>query len=230
MRSNRCCVQRRCGDVNEVPSAGRIRRALLDRSGRCSRAQRQLVRVWRLQRVRSVLRRVVAATEDPDVSSRRNHEYLTSGGTGCDASGGAGGYLQYFGDRAGPSGRGYYSFDYRTLASPRPELRVWHIGGCGQSSPQETWLTADLTAHPAACTMAFYHRPRFGPTTASDTPALDALWKDLEANHVDVVLNGHVHAYDRFSRLGSSGRRMRMGFGSSSSEPEAGAFNPSGRR
>ena len=35
---------------------------------------------------------------------------------------------------------------------------------------------------------------------------LEALWTELEEAHVDIVLNGHVHAYDRFMPLGSSGQ------------------------
>src|SRR5215216_493166 len=41
-----------------------------------------------------------------------NHEYLTSGGTGCTtANGGAAGHFSYFGAAAGQPGRGYYSYD-----------------------------------------------------------------------------------------------------------------------
>src|SRR6476659_9534285 len=39
-----------------------------------------------------------------------NHEYLTSGGTGCTpANGGAAGHFGYFGAAAGQPGKGYYS-------------------------------------------------------------------------------------------------------------------------
>ena len=44
------------------------------------------------------------------------------------------------------------------------EIGEWHvialnsncskIGGCGQGSPREQWLRADLAAHPAPCTLA----------------------------------------------------------------------------
>jgi len=78
-----------------------------------------------------------------------NHEYLTSGGTGCDSSNiGAAGYFQYFGSAAGTKGQGYYSFD----------VGAWHLialnsncsesGGCTSTSPQYQWLQADLSAHP----------------------------------------------------------------------------------
>jgi hypothetical protein len=132
-----------------------------------------------------------------------NHEYQSSGGTDCSA--GATGYFRYFGARAGQSGKGWYSTD----------LGGWHLialnsecgqaGGCGAGSPQETWLRSDLRASSAQCTLAFFHRPRFGPSSSDDTDAMGTVWSDLEEADVDVVLNGHVHAYARFQQLGASG-------------------------
>jgi acid phosphatase type 7 len=135
-----------------------------------------------------------------------NHEYFTSGGTDCDTTGGARGYFQYFGARAGDPASGYYSFDIGPWHLIALNSECGKIGGCGVGSPQELWLRSDLEAHPTQCTLAFYHRPRFGPTGTADTPALGALWADLEARRVDVVLNGHVHAYDRFKPMSSSGQ------------------------
>ena len=60
-----------------------------------------------------------------------NHDYGTRN---------AAGYFAYFGERAGPPGRGYYSFD----------LGTWHIVSLnsaipvGPRSPQGRWLAADL--------------------------------------------------------------------------------------
>ncbi|MDQ2995544.1 MAG: hypothetical protein M3R61_00590 [Chloroflexota bacterium] len=77
-----------------------------------------------------------------------NHEYITSG---------ASGYFGYYGASAGPSGRGYYSYD----------VGAWHIislnseiGGSAMSA-QIQWLKDDLAAHPAACTLSYWHRPVF---------------------------------------------------------------------
>jgi hypothetical protein len=81
-----------------------------------------------------------------------NHEYQ---------SGSPAGYFQYFGAAAGDPAKGYYSYD----------LGGWHfvalnsncsaVGGCGEGSPQELWLRDDLRDHPAACTLAYWHHPRF---------------------------------------------------------------------
>ncbi len=74
------------------------------------------------------------------------------------------------------------------------------IGGCGADSPQVQWLTADLAANHAACTLAYWHQPRFssGAVHHSD-PAYDALWRALYAAHADLVLGGHDHDYERFA-------------------------------
>src|SRR5229473_7525725 len=81
-----------------------------------------------------------------------NHEFHSIGGTP---------YFDYFGPAAGDPKTGYYSY----------ELATWHIvvlnseckdvGGCEAGSPQEKWLRADLAAHPAACTLAYWHKPLF---------------------------------------------------------------------
>ena len=143
----------------------------------------------------------VKSTTHPAVG---NHEYQTSGGTGCDATGNAGGYFSYFGSLAGDPSKGYYSFD----------LGAWHIVAlntndackevsCSAGSAQEQWLKADLAAHPAACTLAYWHAPRFW--SGVSTLHYDALWNDLYAAGADVILNGHVHNYERFSPQDPSG-------------------------
>jgi hypothetical protein len=133
-----------------------------------------------------------------------NHDVVTNVGTACDASGGGGGYFAYFGAAAGPAGRGYYSFN----------LGAWHLVSlntncdrvaCGPGSPQQRWLRADLAAHPAACTIAFFHEPRFASVSGTETShfgghrTLDTLWRALAAAHADVALTAHNHAYERFA-------------------------------
>jgi lysophospholipase L1-like esterase len=119
-----------------------------------------------------------------------NHEYGTSG---------ASGYFSYFGTAAGDPSKGYYSFD----------IGAWHIvvlngncdkiGGCGVGSPQEQWLKANLAASPAACTLAYWHQPRFSSGGHGDNLAYDVWWQDLYNAGADVVLNGHDHYYERFA-------------------------------
>ncbi|MFY9822964.1 MAG: metallophosphoesterase [Thermoanaerobaculia bacterium] len=126
-----------------------------------------------------------------------NHEYETPG---------AAGYFDYFGAAAGNRTEGWYSY----------ELGTWHvvvlnsncaaIGGCGPGSPQLRWLAADLAAHPRACTLVYWHHPRFSSGLHNDDPLSDAFWRTLYAAGADLVLNGHDHDYERFAPQDPDGR------------------------
>ncbi|HSS52037.1 MAG TPA: metallophosphoesterase [Thermoanaerobaculia bacterium] len=119
-----------------------------------------------------------------------NHEYETPGATG---------YFDYFGAAAGKRTEGWYSY----------ELGTWHVvvlnsncadvGGCGPGSPQLRWLAADLAAHPRACTLAYWHHPRFSSGLHNNDPLSDAFWRTLYAAGADLVLVGHDHDYERFA-------------------------------
>jgi acid phosphatase type 7 len=122
-----------------------------------------------------------------------NHDYQTA-----DARG----YYDFFGPRAGQPGKGWYSLN----------LGRWHlialnsncdaVGGCQPGSEQERWLRADLAAHPARCTLAFWHHPRFSSgTTHGSDPAVSGLWMALYQAGADIVLVGHEHNYERFAPL-----------------------------
>jgi hypothetical protein len=134
-----------------------------------------------------------------------NHEYYTSRGAGCDPTGFALPYFQYFANQlaaVSPSAsdptKGYYSYD----------IGDWHLIAlntgencaavdCRAGSPQEQWLRADLAAHPNVCTLAYFHYPRFSSKTQV-TRYTQALWDALYSGGADVVLSGHVHQYERF--------------------------------
>lgn len=120
-----------------------------------------------------------------------NHEFHSAGATY---------YFQYFGEAAGDSNKGYYSY----------ELGTWHIvvlnsecdqvGGCGAGSAQEKWLREDLAAHPVACTLAYFHKPLFSSGGAhGDDPVIKPLWDALYQAGADVVINGHDHDYERYA-------------------------------
>ena len=119
-----------------------------------------------------------------------NHEYGTAG---------AAGYWDYWGAAAGERGKGYYSYD----------LGAWHIVvlnsncsfvSCAAGSPQEQWLRADLAGSSRACTLAYWHHPRFnsGASHGNNT-AVQPLWQALYDFGADVILNGHEHIYERFA-------------------------------
>jgi hypothetical protein len=121
-----------------------------------------------------------------------NHEYYTLEN--------ASGYFGYFGARAGDPAEGYYSYD----------LGQWHVvalnsmcekvGGCGATSPMVEWLERDLAANPRTCTLAYFHHPLFSSGSSSGgNSKMRPTWEALYAARAEVVLNGHVHNYERFA-------------------------------
>ncbi len=117
-----------------------------------------------------------------------NHDYHTAG---------ASGYFGYFGAAAGDPTKGYYSYDLGSWHVVVLNSNCAKVGGCGGTSPQVQWLQADLSAHPSACTLAYWHEPRFSSSQTS-TP-FGAFWSALYKAKAEVVLNGHRHNYERFA-------------------------------
>lgn len=126
-----------------------------------------------------------------------NHEYGTHQ---------AQGYFDYFGTAAGDPAAGYYSYDLAGWHLIALNSECSRVGGCGAGSAQERWLRADLTAHPAACTIAYLHRPRYSSGHHGDNPEYATFWSDLDNAGVDLVLAGHDHDYERFAPLDEQGR------------------------
>jgi hypothetical protein len=135
-----------------------------------------------------------------------NHEYT--------ASPTAAGYFGYFGGAGALGGSTaaapYYSYN----------LGTWHIvsldsscgaSGCGDvvqgetTSAQTAWLQSDLAAHPAACTLAYWHHPRFSGSWTNDSPGTGPLFSALYNAHADIVLSGHDHVYERYAQQDPNG-------------------------
>ena len=76
---------------------------------------------------------------------------------------------------------------------------------CGEGSAQLAWLREELAAHPAACRLAAWHRPRFSSGPHGDARETDPLWRALAEAGTDIVLSAHDHRYERFARLGADG-------------------------
>jgi chitodextrinase len=128
-----------------------------------------------------------------------NHEYLTSGGTDCNAgNAGANGYFSYFGVAAGQRGSGYYSYDIGTWHLIALNSNCGDAGGCGVSSPQGKWLAADLVAHPNMCTLAYWHIPLYSSGGRANGNS-KTFWQLLYDNDADLILSAHDHTYERFA-------------------------------
>jgi hypothetical protein len=123
-----------------------------------------------------------------------NHDYETRG---------AAGYFSYFGAGAGTLGEGWYSYD----------LGAWHVialnsecgaieGGCGKESVELDWLRADLAAHPAQCTLAYWHHPRYSSGLHGNNAMTERFWAALSDAGADLILSGHDHDYERLSPVG----------------------------
>jgi hypothetical protein len=131
-----------------------------------------------------------------------NHDYATDEAVP---------YFEYFNAapvpggelRAGPAGRGYYSYDFGNwhVVSLNSE-REYHEG-----SEQLLWLEDDLaTAQSRAmgsCTLAYWHKPLVSSGARHGDEAnrenMEAFWRTLHRFGTEVVLNGHDHIYERSS-------------------------------
>lgn len=126
-----------------------------------------------------------------------NHDYHTEA---------AAGYYGYFGAAAGDPAQGYYSYDAGAWHVIAINSNCAAIGGCGAGSAQEQWLRADLAAHPAACTLAYWHHPRFSSGSVhGDDSIMQPIWQALYDFDADLVLNGHEHNYERFAPQSPTG-------------------------
>jgi hypothetical protein len=126
-----------------------------------------------------------------------NHEYRTK-----DAAG----YFNYFGERAGPRGKGWYSYDHEG----------WHLVVLNSDEPlrrdseQYRWLVADLARNRGTrCTLAYFHHPRWSSGKHGGAERVVDAWRALYDGGADVVLAGHDHHYERFAPMDPVGRLDR---------------------
>lgn len=124
-----------------------------------------------------------------------NHEYRTDE---------AAAYYKYFGSRAGPEGKGYYTYTLGTW-------RVYALNSERLIPEQTTWLKGQLAAHPSKCILAYWHKPLYtggrNPNELTVRPLFDALYRA----GAEVVLNGHNHHYERFAPQDADGNLRARG-------------------
>jgi hypothetical protein len=133
-----------------------------------------------------------------------NHEY----GTGtADAA------FDYFGERAGTRGQGWYSVD----------VGAWHVMVLNDNEPyvsfapgstQYAWLEADLAANRRRCTLALWHAGLFVSSRTDGftvRPSRRVLWEALWPAGVDLVINAQQHHYERFAPMRPDGTPDSLG-------------------
>jgi acid phosphatase type 7 len=112
---------------------------------------------------------------------------------------GALGYLGYFGPAAtNGEGKTWYSYDLGRWHVVVLDSTCSKIGGCDSASPEGRWLTADLAATHARCTVAIWNQPRFSSGEHGNDLEVEPFWQALYAAGAEIVVNAHDHDYERF--------------------------------
>ena len=160
---------------------------------------------------------VFNATADPVPG---NHEYKPDsvfGESGC--TGDAAGYFDYFNDAGNPradgvNGNGYYSFTLGSWHVIAINSNCYNVGGCDPNSAEFAWLKSDLAADRQRCTLAYWHYAPWASNGPTDgVTMLRPIWRLLANHHVDLVLVGHFHDYERFADMNASGAAVSDGTG-----------------
>jgi hypothetical protein len=123
-----------------------------------------------------------------------NHEYFTVG---------AAGYFQYFDDI--PS---YYAYD----------LGPWRIYALNSeidvssASEQVQWLRNDLEANPRLCVLAYWHKPVWSSRYEDGKDSnFETLWEIFYSAGAELIVNGHIHNYERFAEMDANGSAASPG-------------------
>jgi hypothetical protein len=124
-----------------------------------------------------------------------NHDYNTSG---------ASGYKNYFGSVAGlrsvnPT---YYAY---TLGAWRVYALDSNIS-MAVGSPQYNFVQNDLATNGALCELAYWHHPIASSGQHGNDARARPIFALFDAQGGDLVLNGHDHNYERFTKINSSGQ------------------------
>jgi hypothetical protein len=124
-----------------------------------------------------------------------NHEYYTSG---------ASGYKNYFGSVAGlrsvnPT---YYAY---TLGAWRVYALDSNIS-MAIGSPQYNFVQNDLATDGALCELAYWHHPIASSGQHGNNATARPIFELFDAQGGDLVLNGHDHNYERFTKINSLGQ------------------------
>jgi hypothetical protein len=134
---------------------------------------------------------------DPTIG---NHEYV-----GSDISG----YEWYWNNV-----RHYYSFDAGGWHFVSLDDISKFIGTTASNSnyvAETKWLNQDLNANSRPCTLAYFHEPVYNVGPEGSPPNGPGIWNILAQHNVTLVLNGHDHDYQRWTRLDANGNPSPTG-------------------
>ncbi len=112
---------------------------------------------------------------------------------------------------AGTRGQGWYSFSsgswhFVVLNSNCITSLASYQVSCQPGSAQINWLAADLAADTHQCTAAFMHIPYY--TSGNIHYAeLQTIVQTLYQYHVELLISGHIHDYQRFYPQDGNGNR-----------------------
>lgn len=96
-----------------------------------------------------------------------------------------------------------YAFDYQGA-----RIIVLNSADDARLADQAAWLDARLKDNKNRWTIVVFHHPVFSVATDRDNPALRAAWKPiLDKYDVDLVLQGHDHAYGRGENIAEGDQR-----------------------
>ena len=125
-----------------------------------------------------------------------NHDYQSDRGAA---------YYRYFGAKAGPAYKGYYSYDIGEWHAIVINSEMIVYGSRQDRAAQMEWIAKDLRERSRPCTVAYFHKPLFSSGAHGSNPAMKETWQLLARSGVDLVINGHEHHYERFLPMNAAG-------------------------
>ncbi len=124
------------------------------------------------------------------------------------------GHHEYF----TPDATGYFTYFSSTPAYYAYDLGTWRIYALNSeidvsaTSPQVAWLKNDLDANRRLCSLAYWHKPLWSSRYEDGSDAtFETLWKTLHDAGAELVVNGHIHNYERFKEMDAEGRAASPG-------------------
>ncbi len=115
--------------------------------------------------------------------------------------------------RAGPRNEGWYSFSkgsWHFVVLNSNCVSDYMQINCQSGSAEINWLKSDLASHTNLCTIAFMHIPYY-TSGLRQYPELQTIFQTLYSGHVDLLIAGHTHYYQRYYPQDANGNRVTNG-------------------